>query len=261
MTHCATNQLAPCTKPEAQQPKVLCMDGWSVRDYLEVSSTNFLAAKLPAWSAVRAETQTAGRGRFQRNWVSDKGGLWLSAVVPTGKEKHWQLLPLAVGLAVCNALLAAGVSNARMRWPNDILIQNRKLAGLLIDQFTPGLAVAGIGVNVFNQPEQQDAKLTQKTARLADLTPHTPSFDTLTEAILKNLRHVISEMQTGGFAALHSQINTLWGPPRRVELDLDGVLRRGIFSSVDEHGRLVLLDASAGSISYDTHQVKHLTEL
>lgn len=239
----------------------MCKDGWTVCEYREVSSTNLTAAKLPAWSAVRAQTQTAGRGRFQRTWVSDQGGLWLSAVIPTGKTKDWQVLPLAVGLAVCKTFRSLGVQNARMRWPNDVLVQDRKLAGLLIDQFFPGLAVAGIGINVSNQPEKQDSSLKQHTARLADLISAVPSLEKLTQDILKNLREVVTHMQAGGFRSLHSEINALWGTPRRVELDLDGVIRQGMFSCVDEEGRLILSDESGRSVSYEPHQVRHLTEI
>ena len=121
--------------------------------------------------------------------------------------------------------------------------------------------MAGIGVNVCNQPEKQDASLRQHTARLADLIPTSPSLEELTENILTHLREVVTQMQSGGFRSLHTQINTLWGPPRRVELDLDGIIRQGLFSCVDEEGRLVLLDDSGGSVSYDSNQVRHLTEI
>ena len=65
--------------------------GWTLLEFNVVNSTNFVAGKLEVWNAVRADTQTAGRGRFQRSWISDAGGLWLSAVVPTGPDReHWQ---------------------------------------------------------------------------------------------------------------------------------------------------------------------------
>src|SRR5262249_27422576 len=114
---------------------------WMLYEYPVVTSTNLVAAGLPAWSAIRADTQTGGRGRFQRSWVSDHGGLWLSAVVPIMHDETVpRALPLAAGLAVCNTLSALGISRFRLRWPNDVLINNRKLAGLLVDQFVSGLA-------------------------------------------------------------------------------------------------------------------------
>ena len=106
-------------------------EDWHVHEIATTHSTNLVAAKFSAWEAVRADRQTAGRGRFQRGWVSDEGGLWLSAVVPTGPNAaEWRALPLAVGLAVCNALKSIGLSRYRVRWPNDVLVDDRKLAGL-----------------------------------------------------------------------------------------------------------------------------------
>src|SRR6188768_3771909 len=103
---------------------------WQLHEFAEVDSTNLVAAKLPAWHAVRADCQTAGRGRFQRAWVSNRGGLWLSAVVPIiDKSPQARLLPLAAGLAVSEALRVLHQISVRLRWPNDILVGPRKLAG------------------------------------------------------------------------------------------------------------------------------------
>jgi BirA family biotin operon repressor/biotin-[acetyl-CoA-carboxylase] ligase len=261
MNTCEASPAAPDAGAQVPPEKV-AVDGWTLLEYRTATSTNLLAAAAPAWTAIRAATQTAGRGRFQRQWVSDLGGLWLSAVVPTGADAAaWRPLPLAVGLAVCEALSAGGVRGLRMRWPNDILVGDRKLAGLLIDQFAPGLAVAGIGLNVTNRPDAVDASLKDHTARLADLLPSTPGLRELTVLLLLRLRAVVDEMRDGGFSALLPRVNALWGPPRSVELDLDGVIRRGTFSCVDAEGRLILLDPSGGFASCEPSEVRHLTEL
>jgi BirA family biotin operon repressor/biotin-[acetyl-CoA-carboxylase] ligase len=214
---------------------------WRVREFAEVDSTNLVAAKLPAWHAVRADTQTAGRGRFQRQWVSDAGGLWLSAVVPVETNSpEWRMLPLATGVAVCDALRANGVEELRMRWPNDLLIGNRKLAGLLIDQFQPGVAVVGIGINVRNQPQTCDASLNGYVTRLADLVRVTPSLRDLAVRVLASLKSIWLEVQNAGPESILSRVNALWDLPRRVQLDLDGTLVSGDFFGVDASGRLQL---------------------
>ena len=249
------------------------MPGWDLLELPETSSTNLVAAKLGAWHAVRANRQTAGRGRFQRSWVSDEGGLWLSAVIPTcpisnskfeipnAAEPRWRALPLAVGLAVCDALQEAGLHRRRVRWPNDILVDNRKLAGLLVDQYVPGLAVAGIGINVFNHPESLDLSLNNYAVRLADLVPCPPDLPELTQMVLRHLRQVAEQMETNGFTSLLPRINALWDGPRRVELDLDGEIRRGTFTGVGEEGELLLLSESGTKTAYQAHQVRHLTEI
>lgn len=294
MTSIDTDQVSA---PVVAGARLSSVDGWALHEFQEVTSTNLVAAGLTPWSAVRADSQTAGRGRFQRAWVSDRGGLWLSAVLPLEGLADGHALPLAVGLAVCDVLDAAGVRGLRMRWPNDILVENRKLAGLLIDQFRPGFAVAGIGINVSNDPAATDPTLAGKVITLRDLLPcgwpsagrtsscppvTTPGAETtsnfelrasdlypimdlrpVTAEILTCLRHTMEELRAGGFVALLPRVNRLWGSPRQVELDLDGPIRRGTFLGVDEQGRLLL---AADSIppkpdAFTPHQVRHLTEI
>lgn len=236
--------------------------GWQLLEFEVVDSTNFVAGKLGAWHAVRADTQTAGRGRFQRTWVSDAGGLWLSAVVPTGTDRdRWQALPLVAGLAVIESLQAFGLASARLRWPNDIMVSERKLAGLLVDTFQPQLAVIGLGVNVTNHPDAHDPTLKTTSTRLADLVAQAPSMATLTAAILASLKSAMAVMAQSGFGALQPRINELWGGPRRVTIDLDGVQRAGLFNGIDDGGRLLLQDDTNGPIAFEPHQVRLLREI
>lgn len=234
---------------------------WRLREFTEVTSTNLIAAKLPAWHAVRADTQTAGRGRFQRQWVSDAGGLWLSAVVPV--ETHspaWRMLPLATGVAVCDALRANGVEELRLRWPNDLLVSERKLAGLLIDQFRPGLAVVGIGINVRNRPEARDGSLNGQVVRLADLVAAPPSLRDLAVRVLASLKSVWLEVQDDGPESILPRVNALWDLPRRVQLDLDGTLVSGDFLGVDAGGRLRLRTDGATSF-FEPQDVRLLRDI
>ena len=244
-----------------KQPDSGC-DGWTLHEHEVVSSTNLVAATLPVWNVVRADIQTAGRGRFQRSWVSDAGGLWLSAVVPTPEAPLVRrALPLAAGLAVCRALQELGVAGVRLRWPNDVLVNDRKIAGLLIDQFEPSRLVIGIGLNVSNHPENHDKSLGHCTTRLADLLPAPPGLAALTSLVLSHLRSVLLRLERDSFDFLLRDINLLWGPPREVELDLDGISCRGVFRRVDPEGRLALSDPEGNLSFYESHQVRHLTEI
>jgi BirA family biotin operon repressor/biotin-[acetyl-CoA-carboxylase] ligase len=248
--------------PAAIQAKITQLGGWTLREFAQVDSTNFVAGSLPAWHAVRADTQTAGRGRFQRPWVSDAGGLWLSAVVPApGRKEDWQLLPLVAGLAVIEALLTFGVAQARLRWPNDIMVGDRKLAGLLVDTFDPRRAVIGLGVNVTNQPAAQDASLRNTATRLADLVNPPPALAELTAAILAHLRRKVEALAAGGFAALQPRLNQLWGGTPRVTVELDAGVRQGTFAGVDEHGRLLLRDEAGNRTALAAHEVRLLREI
>ena len=248
-------------KHQHGEATVTRVDAWWLHECDSVDSTNLVAGSLGVWNAVRANRQTAGRGRFQRCWVSDAGGLWLSGVTPIEpRAPDSRAFPLAVGLAVCDALRGLGVKELRMRWPNDVLVGDRKLAGLLIDQFTPGLAVAGIGINVSNEPETRDNSLKNQTTRLADLLPNAPGLPELTALILRGVRQAAEALLAGELPTLLPRVNQLWDRSRLVELDLDGELRRGRFNGVDETGRLLLVDESGATTAFNPWQVRHLQE-
>lgn len=113
----------------------------------EVDSTNRdalerAAAGAPHGTVVVARRQTAGRGRQGRSWLSGDGALTLSVIVRGHGVDG--LLPLRAGLAVART---AGPT-ARVKWPNDVLIDGRKVAGILVESAGADAAVIGIGVNV-----------------------------------------------------------------------------------------------------------------
>ena len=123
----------------------------------EVTSTNDLALEwarsgAPEGTLVVASSQTKGRGRAGRIWVSGPGaGLWLSLVLrPDLACPSAGLLPVALGFGVVAALRELGLASD-LKWPNDVLWRGRKLAGLLVESQSRGdrvvLAVAGIGLN------------------------------------------------------------------------------------------------------------------
>ena len=131
-----------------------------------VPSTNEVAKAIaldagtvrPAGSVVIAETQTEGKGRFGRTWVSPPGGLYLSVLVelPAGSgtppADPLILLPLAAGVAVAQAVRRISGVPAELRWPNDLDWEGRKVAGVLAEvgfrRESPRLAVVGFGVNL-----------------------------------------------------------------------------------------------------------------
>ncbi len=112
------------------------------------------AAGAPSGAIVTAEAQTAGRGRRGRVWSAPAGSaLLLSALLrPLGLEHG--LLPLAVPIAVCEAIESVAPVRTRVKWPNDVWIEEAKVAGVLIEARFPEWAVIGIGVNVSIEPDQ-----------------------------------------------------------------------------------------------------------
>jgi BirA family transcriptional regulator, biotin operon repressor / biotin---[acetyl-CoA-carboxylase] ligase len=123
------------------------------RHLRSTDSTNERARELagdgaPSGSVVTAGEQSAGRGRHGRVWSAPAGAALLySAILRPLDERH-ALLPLAVPLAVCDAIEAVAPVRCRVKWPNDVWIEESKVAGVLIEARPPDWAVIGIGVNV-----------------------------------------------------------------------------------------------------------------
>lgn len=121
------------------------------------ASTNDRARELaergaPNGTVVTASAQSAGRGRHGRVWSAPAGkALLYSAILRPLTAEH-ALLPLAVPVAVCEALESVRSLRCRIKWPNDVWIDERKVAGILIEARPPQWAVIGIGVNIAIEP-------------------------------------------------------------------------------------------------------------
>jgi BirA family biotin operon repressor/biotin-[acetyl-CoA-carboxylase] ligase len=122
----------------------------------EVESTNDLArllaaGGLPEGATVVAGRQTRGRGRFGRAWISPPGGLWCSLLLRPAADAGWGWLSLATAVAVAEAVERAAGARSTIRWPNDVLIGGRKVAGVLIEVI-PDAVVIGVGINANVDP-------------------------------------------------------------------------------------------------------------
>ena len=149
--------------------------GKKIYSFDAIDSTNTYAKTLsfldsPHGSMIIAEEQTAGRGRLQRNWISARGENLLFSIVlrPEFNSSKISLLPFAAALAVCDAIESETMLSPSCKWPNDVLVNGKKVCGMLLESTTfsggEGIdrVIAGIGVNV-NQtvfPEELVQKAT-----------------------------------------------------------------------------------------------------
>ena len=127
-------------------------------------STNDRARKLaedgaPSGTVVTASEQTAGRGRRGRVWTAPAGKALLYSAILSPLELEHVLLPLSVPVAVCEAIEAAGAGPTQIKWPNDVWLDQAKVAGVLIEARPPEWAVIGIGVNVAIERDEFPADL------------------------------------------------------------------------------------------------------
>jgi BirA family transcriptional regulator, biotin operon repressor / biotin---[acetyl-CoA-carboxylase] ligase len=205
-----------------------------------VDSTNRHARELagrgaPHGTLVSAGAQSAGRGRQGRSWIAPPGRAILCSLVI---RDHGRMLPLAAGVAVAEL---AG-PQARVKWPNDVLLQGRKVAGILVEaRPSEGWAVLGIGVNVAVAPEDLPAELRGRAGGLG-LGPE--ELEPALERLLGLLERWLAVPEDGVLAELRARDALLgrhlsWagGEGEAAGIDADGRL------VVQSDGRRVALDA------------------
>lgn len=217
-----------------------------------VESTNSIlmrkaALGAPHGSVLAAELQTGGRGRRGRAWHANLGGgltfslLWRfsqGAAFLSG-------LSLAVGVALVRAMKQAGVADAKLKWPNDVLHQSCKLAGILTevqgDMLGPSAAVIGVGLNLRLSDEAR-ARIDQAATDVYSIAGQMPDRDHLLASILAHLADVLAHFEAQGFAALRDEWaghHAYHGKPVRLVMP-DGAHHEGRLADVAEDGALLL---------------------
>lgn len=222
------------------------------------------AAGAPQGTVLVAEVQTAGRGRMGRTWLSPPGAaLMFSCLlrpesVPPPR-RGW--IPLLAGVAVASAVAAVAGLDARLKWPNDVLVGDRKLAGILAEQ-SSDVIVVGAGINV----STRRAELPVETATSLALEGAARAGRAqLLGAVLGELERLYLAWADGagpgdpdacGLRAEYCRRCATLGRQVRVEFP-GGDAARGTALDVDPDGRLLLRTAS-GPLAVSAGDVVHL---
>ena len=184
-----------------------------VHDHLE-STNSYLMQKAstgePHATCVAANLQSKGRGRRGRQWQAGLGAsltfslLWRFQCGASALSG----LSLAVGIALIRTLHAFGIKQAQLKWPNDVLINGEKLAGILIelqgDMEGPSAAVIGIGINL-NLPSKIKQQIDQPVTDLNGVAIETINPNALLGLLLKNLATVLNDFEQTGFAHVRNE--------------------------------------------------------
>jgi BirA family biotin operon repressor/biotin-[acetyl-CoA-carboxylase] ligase len=219
-------------------------------------STNERAKELaaaPHGTLVTADAQTAGRGRQGRAWTAEPGHALLMSLVVRGLGREDALLPLVAAVAVCEACEAtAGVSCA-IKWPNDVWIEGRKAAGILIEgRPQERWAVLGIGLNVDTRPDELAPELRDRATSLRIATGRAIDRGHVLDLLLEALAEVRSRSDESVLSALRER-DALYG--RRISWQ-DGKRRlEGEARGIDEAGRLVAFDDAGARHTLDAGEV------
>ena len=216
-----------------------------------IDSTNqYMMAQLERWQkgeCLLAESQTAGRGRRGRQWHSPFGSQFIMSM-------YWRLdegptaamgLSLAIGVAVVQALESAGYQDLSLKWPNDIYMARRKLAGILVEMSAAvgGIChlVIGVGVNL-NLPDAVISQLDQPCAHLAE-QPVVVERNQLSATIIQTLRDALSLFEQQGLSAFLTEWNRLdIFMQQPVKVLLGNQVIHGIYCGIDGQGNMLLQD-------------------
>lgn len=245
--------------------------GRKIQVYEQTASTNDIAWRLlesgePEGSAIFAESQTGGRGRLGRAWHDAPGKSILVSILLTPRLplEHIQVLTVFGAVALCEAILELTGHSPTIKWPNDVIFKNQKVAGILVETRSsenqaPSGFVLGIGINVNQCAEDFPPDLRESAASLRSVLGDVFERSALARALLKRLDHHYHRVCAEEYDDLERawrNLCTAGGQPIRLEYE------RKEFS-----GRIVDIDLVDGIIlqlpngALKTFRAEHVTVL
>ena len=218
----------------------------------ETSSTNDWAKELVEHGATEgtitiAEIQTTGRGRFGRKWISPKGGLWLSIILkPKIKPRESIKLVFLASLAVAEVLHELYTLDVQIKWPNDILINKRKVCGILIETSIVydeiNYIILGIGINAnFNVQRNLPKVLWDSTTSLEDELGRKVDLEKLFKALIEKLDFLYKQFLNKEFDPILKRWKNFakfFNHVVRIKSETTDI--QGIALGIDNNGALIL---------------------
>jgi len=216
----------------------------------ELASTNLTAKELALHGSeegtiVIAQTQRQGRGRFDRTWQSPKGGVYLSIILrPRTPIEKTSLLPFVAALAVTKAVLSYGIP-ARIKWPNDVLVHGKKIAGILLESETSGITVpyvvVGIGINLNTPLSKLDVDIRKRSTSLRKEHGASIKYYEFLDTLFQHFDRCYQLFSAGNFEQIideWKQHSDTLGKTIRVQTTKDMV--QGTAIAIDQSGFLLI---------------------
>jgi len=230
----------------------------------KIQSTNLYAKQLidqniENGTIVISDVQTGGRGRKNRTWISTSGGLWFSVVLyPEIDPRRGIVLTMAASISVSKAIKDITGLKTEIKWPNDILLKNKKVCGILTELVADlnkiNYAIIGIGINVNNKIKKQ---LNEIAISLKQVVSSDVSRDKLFKSIIKNFDMNYYRLKNNDFEYIKKtwlSYSKIIG--KKVKITDEKYVIGGIIKDIDEDGYLILKTGSGkkrvlnGDISY-----------
>jgi BirA family biotin operon repressor/biotin-[acetyl-CoA-carboxylase] ligase len=192
-----------------------------------------------------ARKQTAGRGRRGRTWISESGNLFATLLMPVATSLSAQL-GFVAGLAAADALAAhAPGAEVALKWPNDVLLNGKKVAGILLEALGHDSLAIGIGINLAHYPDATEIP----SISIAGVMGKPPDLDGILQCLASAMTAWYEIWLKEGF----QPVRKAWllrsaGLGHAIRARLADSEREGVFEDLDEDGALLLRD-SAGTLT------------
>lgn len=253
----------PAPRPPLDPDRLAPPPGWRIEVVDEAGSTNALVSERARQGeeeglVIVAEHQTAGRGRLDRVWETPpRAALTFSVLLrPAAPSADWPWLPLLAGYAV-QAALVDRLPAVALKWPNDVLVEERKIAGILVERVeTPSgpVAVVGIGINISQTLDELPVALATSVHLEVSQSPDRTD---LLGQVLGSLHGLLGVLDDpASLRAAYLDVCSTIG--REVDVHLpSGDVRRGEALDVDSHGALVV-SSPDGAMAVNAGDVIHV---
>ena len=218
------------------------IENFNIYELKQTSSTNDALKELPnlsPYTLITALKQTKGRGRRGRTWQSPKGNLYFSYsfIIPI-KDLNKLVFIISLSLAQTVKNISPSSQSIKIKWPNDVLLNNKKISGILLENLKDDLWIIGIGVNIVSSP-----KLTEVLYEATSLQEEGIILDRIKflHYYLKNFNKNYEIYTKEGFSKIKEQwLEFAHNYHQPINIKTEKELKSGIFSAIDDNGYLIL---------------------
>jgi BirA family biotin operon repressor/biotin-[acetyl-CoA-carboxylase] ligase len=213
---------------------------------------------------VIAFEQTEGKGRLGRSWHSPKGGIWLSILLDAADWGVVQRLSMISGIATADTLKEFGI-DAKLKWPNDVIYEGKKLAGILCETISKGekgiASIIGLGVNLNVRVEDFPNDIRESSISVADILGEESKPEDFIVSLAENFEKRYNQLLNDEWEIItdtYSEMLETLGKEVRIETNNEEYIGTAI--DVTDTGALVV-DTADGLVTVRSGECKHLREI
>jgi BirA family biotin operon repressor/biotin-[acetyl-CoA-carboxylase] ligase len=229
---------------------------FEIREFEILDSTNLHAKNICKEVAdkivIFANKQTSGKGRGGKEWFSDEGNLFFSVILDVKKIANSHLISLISALIISDICTLLG-TKTQVKWPNDVLINGKKVCGILLEKVAEKLII-GVGVNIISNPEYLDSGKVSTSLKHENIIVDKIDF---LHKFLHLLNAELTLFQNNGFAEFKTRIIAkLYKLNENIELDYLGTKFAGKILNISDNGNLILeLNGHEGTKEFNIGEI------